>query len=80
MSEGTFELTGCEAMLLREIANRKMHQRDIAQTYALSMRSSEKINWARVNLAIIERWSRSGLERVKTMAWSGKCWEATPTE
>jgi len=66
---GTFELAGCEAMLLREIADKKMHQRDVAKTYALSMRSSEKVNWARVNLAIIERWSRSGLERVKKMAW-----------
>ena len=71
------ELAGCESMLLREIADKRMYQRDIAKTYALAMISSEEpaIDWIKVNRVIIDRWSRSGLERIKNMAWSGKCWE-----
>jgi len=71
------ELANCENMILREIADKKFKQRDIAQTYALSIVSSEhdNIDWVKVNRAIIERWSKSGLERIKKMAWSGKCWE-----
>ena len=75
MKDIRIELAGCEALLLREIANTKFKQKNIARTYALSMASSEKVDWLKVNRAIIERWSRSGLERVKKMAWSGKCWE-----
>ena len=71
---GHFELVGCESTLIREIANKKLYQKNIARTYALAMASNETINWLRVNKAIITRWSRSGLERVKKMAWSGKCW------
>ena len=64
------ELADCERTLLREIAMKESHQRDIALTYALAMRSSEcdRIDWRKVNLAIIKRWSRAGLERVKAMA------------
>jgi hypothetical protein len=28
-----------------------------------------EINWTKVNRAIIDRWSRSGLERIKSAAW-----------
>jgi len=73
----TIELSNCESTLLSEIGIKQLHQRDIAQTYALAMASSEcdSIDWAKVNRAIIERWSRSGLVRVKEMAWSGRCWK-----
>ncbi len=69
------ELAGCEGLLLREIADSNCKQRDIAQTYALALRSSDKPNWSIVNRAIVERWSHSGLEHIKKMAWSGSCFD-----
>ncbi len=67
------ELACCTNVLLDEISNKKMKQKDIAQTYRLARDSSDKTDWIEVNSAIIERWSMSGLKRIKEMAWSGKC-------
>ena len=47
----------------------------IAQTYALGIKSSGHTDWAAVNSLIIERWSVSGLEYIKKLAWSGRCFE-----
>ena len=68
------ELCCCESVLLNEIAMKEMHQKQIAQTYRLALESSERdsIDWAKVNNAIIARWSKSGLNRIKELAWSGK--------
>ena len=66
---GTFELMDCTRVLLEEIADKRFKQRNIAQTYALALRSSYNTDWATVNKAIIERWSLSGLERIKNWAW-----------
>lgn len=76
MSEPHVELANCTIYLLDEITNRHMHRRDVAQSYALAMKSSEATDWALVNQAIIKRWSKSGLAYIKRQAWSGKCWEA----
>ena len=67
------ELFDCTNTLLREILMDEAKQRDIAMTYALALRSSDPTNWKVVNKAIIDRWSKSGLDRIKNMAWSGKC-------
>ena len=69
------ELANCTNTLLAEIGDKQCKQKDIAKTYALAINSSESTDWKAVNLAIIDRWSRSGLERIKSMAWSGKCWQ-----
>ena len=69
------ELMDCTNVLLGEIADKKFKQRHIAMTYALSLRSSEEVDYKTVNRAIIDRWSISGLERIKEMAWSGKCFK-----
>ena len=60
-------------MILREI-EAGATQRCIAQTYALALRHSEAkdLEWSKANQAIIARWSLSGLERIKRLAWSGK--------
>ena len=73
----TIELVNCENVLLHEIADKAFKQKSVAKTYALSLRSSEveRIDWQKVNSAIIERWSISGLERIKKLAWSGKAFE-----
>lgn len=71
MSELRIELANCEATLLREIACKDMKRKDVAQTYALAMLSSERdsINWRKVNEAIVSRWSMYALTWIKTMAW-----------
>jgi hypothetical protein len=56
------ELARTTQTLLDEIACKTMHQRDIAKTYALALRSGEETDWRAVNAAITERWSKSGLE------------------
>ncbi len=68
------ELCCCESVLLSEIGMKEMKQKQIAQTYRMAMESSEckTIDWKKVNEAIIARWSKSGLNRIKEMAWSGK--------
>jgi hypothetical protein len=74
------ELADCENTLLRDIADLTMKRKQIAQTYALAMRSSEEINWGRVNTAIILRWSASGLAWIKRQAHSGRCFADEPTD
>ena len=74
----TFELMCCEKVILEEIQVHKFTQRQVAKTYHLAMRSEDagvdnRIDWKRINEAIVRRWSVSGLERVKTMAWNGSC-------
>ncbi len=69
------ELSDCTNFLLREIADEKMFRNDIAKTYALAMRSSFPTDYAKVNAAIIERWSASGLKYIKERAWSGKAFD-----
>ena len=55
-------------------------QKSIAMTYALALRSSYKTDWKKVNQMIVDRWSQSSLERIKNMAWSGKCFRKQSVE
>ncbi len=75
----TFEITCVESVIDNEI-KQGCNQRQIAQTYALALRSSWPTDWKRVNTAIIERWSLSGLKRIKEMAHSGKCFPSADTD
>lgn len=74
MSDFTIELQDVETVIQTEI-EAGMTQKSIAKTYALGLRSSWPTDWPEVNKMIIKRWSVSGLERIKKMAWSGKCFE-----
>lgn len=76
------ELACCEWLLLEEIANKKMFRNDVAKTYALTLRSSEcdKVDWGKVNQAILDRWSPYALKWIKERAWSGKCFPISLTE
>lgn len=65
----TMELVCCEATILNEISHKECKRKDIALTYYFCLISSENINWGNVNRAIIERWSRSGLNYIKVEAW-----------
>lgn len=76
MSEGRFEIMCVESVIENEI-KQGLSQRQIAQTYALALRSSWPTDWKRVNEAIIKRWSFKALNRIKEMAHSGKCFPAS---
>lgn len=72
MSSGVrAELVGCQAVLEREIADKRMTRDDVASTYAMTLLSSERdsVDWLAVNGAIIERWSLSALKYIKEKAW-----------
>lgn len=57
------------AKIIIATEDRANKQRDIAKMYAELLYTPE-VNWTKVNAAISERWpSKSGLTRVKTMAW-----------
>ena len=57
-----------ELVILEEIADNKFKRDDIAQTYAFCRDSREKIDWLKVNIAILNRWSLSGLNYIKSKA------------
>ncbi|SFH98228.1 hypothetical protein SAMN05421753_104218 [Planctomicrobium piriforme] len=73
------ELMAVEMVIENEI-KQGCNQRQIAQTYALALRSSWPTDWAKVNAMIVQRWSSAGLNRIKNMAWSGKCFEPQPSK
>jgi len=67
------ELADPERQLLEEIADPKMTRRDVALTYGLAVRSGlDRVDWAKVNAAIIERWSLPALKWIKAFAWDGR--------
>lgn len=66
------ELVCIETVIANEI-EQGLCQKQIAQSYALGLRSSWPTDWAKVNKMIISRWSIAGLTRIKNMAWSGSC-------
>jgi hypothetical protein len=76
MSGFTTEIACVEQTIENEI-KQGLTQKQIAQTYALGIRSTWPTDWAKVNAMIIERWSQAGLERIKKMAWSGSCFPST---
>ena len=67
-----FELADVENVIENEI-HHGLSQVQIAQTYALAMRSSWPTDWGRVNAAIIGRWGDQALLRIKKMAHEGTC-------
>lgn len=70
----TIEMVCCEDVILNEI-KLGLSQKQIAQSYALALRSSWKTDWKAVNEAIIAKWSLKALIRIKEAAWSGKCFD-----
>ena len=70
MSELRIEMVNCEWTILNEI-EQGCAQKSVAMTYGFGLLSSEELtmDWRKINRAIIDRWSLSGLDRVKKMAW-----------
>ena len=55
--------------IMEELKDKHVHQARIADLYACAISLKSNETFRVVNLAIINRWSQSGLVRVKTMAW-----------
>ncbi len=55
----------------RECADKAFTQASVALTYALALRDEAHVpvDWKRANAAIRNRWSTTGLDRVKKAAW-----------
>lgn len=68
------EMVCCQEAILEELANNET-QREIAKTYWFAIRSSWPTDWKVVNAAIVAKFGSNGLERIKEMAWSGKCFD-----
>jgi hypothetical protein len=59
-----------ETEILEAIENKEKYQKDIAELYAGLIPFGRLVDWPKINQSIKERWpSKSGLTRVKTMAW-----------
>ena len=65
-----WEIENVEEVVENEI-RQGCNQRQIAQTYALALRSSWPTDWAKVNAMILAKWPK-GLTRIKERAWGGK--------
>jgi len=63
--------------LLSEIADTRLRQKDVAQTLALCEQYGQlgEVDLRAVALAAMERWSRTGWQRIKTLAQTGQCWD-----
>lgn len=74
-------LVCCTQVICNEIAQ-GVTQKDIALTYALAIRSAaakaDEPDWGTINRAIINRWSMSGLERIKKRAFDLATGKARP--
>ena len=73
MSPMQISLVCCTDVILNEIA-RKLPQKSVASTYAMAIvsesRGVDTPDWSVINQAILDRWSMSGLERIKARAWN----------
>lgn len=58
-----------QGQLLAEIADPAMKRRDVAMTYRFAILEPDRVDWPKVNKAIIDRWSVSGLNWIKKFAW-----------
>ena len=62
----------CEGIILQEINDKNVTRDSIAITYAFCIDSTEKPNFAKINRAIVNRWSHSALDYIKKEAWKLK--------
>jgi len=71
-AEVRFLMADCTRTVLAEIAE-KLPQREVAKSYGLALVSAahggDNPDWSAINRAILDRWSMSGLERIKREAW-----------
>lgn len=54
--------------IMNEIADKNFTRKEVAHTYAILIDKDHK-DFAEINTAILNRWSRAGLQWIKTQAW-----------
>ena len=59
----------CEETILQEIDDKNFTRDSVAITYAFCIDSTENPDFAKINRAIVKRWSLSALEYIKNEAW-----------
>jgi len=73
MSDIQINLVCCTQVILQDLRAREATQKDIALTYAMAIKSyqsgADDPDWTKINKAIVAKWSTSGLDRVKKIAW-----------
>jgi hypothetical protein len=67
--DSRIEMVNVEGTIEMEIAAGAA-RKSVAMTYAFGLRQKDKIDWARVNKAILVRWSPRGLHWIKERAWA----------
>jgi hypothetical protein len=74
MSEPDIYLACCTFVLVNEIENLRLPQKDVALTFAMALRSEahgrDKVDWEKVGAAALRRWKPSGWMRVKELGWA----------
>lgn len=58
-----------EGQILREIADKRMTRDDVKLTYAFALYQQNEVDFAKVNRAIMDRWSIAALRYIKDGAW-----------
>ena len=66
------ELMFCEEAILQEIDDKNFTRDSVAITYAFCIDSTENPDFAKINRAIVKRWSLSVLAYIKKEAWKLK--------
>lgn len=57
-------------ILLEYVGNRNLYRKHVAEAYSRALHHQiTKVDWKTVNAAIVKRWSQSGLEYIKRLAW-----------
>ena len=63
----------CTKVLLSEIEELKMNQRDVAITFAAALKSEaagvDIVDWEAVAAAALQRWSPAGWKKLKEIGW-----------
>jgi len=62
------ELMNIEWVVENEIEH-GMPERSLAVTYAFGLRASSPPDWKRINNAILTKFGKRGLTKIKTRAW-----------
>jgi hypothetical protein len=74
MALSVSEIEEWEDEFLSFLNSKKFRQKDAAKEYSSLIFASvvlgNNIDWPKINRAIINRWSTSGLKRIKKMAWA----------
>lgn len=67
-AEGAITDVDFRRWILNEIEDTAVGRKYVAQTYAILIQKGHK-DFREINTAILNRWSMSGLQWIKTQAW-----------